>query len=204
MDGILHAHSTFSLHDSGQSPLELVLKAKELGIPNVTLTDHGTMLGLDDFMEAGKEHGINAIPGLEAYLEDRSHLLLVARDLEGYKAISFALRDANENQQKIRKLVYPKMTAQTISKYLVHNEHIIVTSACVNGPLGKILLSGQRMEREIEKKQKKSRIIKAGICKLGAGKPEVSVICRRRKNTEAGEERFYFIYKSRFFKKSNG
>lgn len=46
MYGILHAHSTFSLHDSGQSPLELVLKAKELGVTNVTLTDHGTMLGL--------------------------------------------------------------------------------------------------------------------------------------------------------------
>lgn len=160
MDGILHAHSTFSLHDSGQSPLELVLKAKELGIPNVTLTDHGTMLGLDDFMEAGKAHGINAIPGLEAYLEDRAHLVLVAKDLEGYKSISFALRDANENQQKVRKLIYPKMTDKTISKYLAHNEHILVTSACVNGPLGKILLSGKRMEQDASKKQAKAEQLK--------------------------------------------
>lgn len=157
MYGILHAHSTFSLHDSCQSPLELVLKAKELGITNVTLTDHGTMLGLDDFMEAGKEHGINAIPGLETYLEDRSHMLLVAKDLEGYKSISFALRDANENQQKIRRLVYPKMKEETINKYLAYNEHIIVTSACINGPLGKILLTRRRMELENEKKKKKQR-----------------------------------------------
>lgn len=42
MYSIEHVHSTFSLHDSGQSPLELVLKAKELGVTNVALTDHGT------------------------------------------------------------------------------------------------------------------------------------------------------------------
>lgn len=160
MQGIVHAHSTFSLHDSGQSPLELVLKAKELGIKNVTLTDHGTMLGLDDFMEAGKKHGINAIPGLEAYLEDRSHLILIAKDLKGYKAISFALRDANENQQKIRKLIYPKMKEETVHKYLAHNQHIIVTSACVNGPIGKILLTRLYKKRELEKKQKKADLLK--------------------------------------------
>lgn len=56
MYSIEHVHSTFSLHDSGQSPLELVLKAKELGVTNVALTDHGTLLGIDDFMKAGKEH----------------------------------------------------------------------------------------------------------------------------------------------------
>lgn len=157
MYGIEHAHSTFSLHDSGQSPLELVLKAKELGVTNVTLTDHGTLLGIDDFMKAGKEHNINTIPGLEAYLEDRSHLILIAKNLDGYKAISFALRDANENQIKIRKLVYPLMKVDTISKYLAYNDNIIVTSACINGPLGKILLTKKRIEKELKTKQKKAK-----------------------------------------------
>ena len=32
-------------------------KAKELGCKNITLTDHGTLLGIDDFMDAGKEYG---------------------------------------------------------------------------------------------------------------------------------------------------
>ena len=157
MYSIEHVHSTFSLHDSGQSPLELVLKAKELGVTNVALTDHGTLLGIDDFMKAGKEHNINTIPGLETYLEDRSHLILIAKNLDGYKAISFALRDANENQIKIRKLVYPLMKVDTISKYLAYNDNIIVTSACINGPLGKILLTKKRIEKELKTKQKKAK-----------------------------------------------
>ena len=81
--GILHVHSMFSLHDSSQSPQEIVEKAKELGCKNITLTDHGTLLGIDDFMDAGKEYGINTIPGVEMYLEDRMHLVLFAKNYKG-------------------------------------------------------------------------------------------------------------------------
>lgn len=202
MYGILHAHSTFSLHDSCQSPLELVLKAKELGITNVTLTDHGTMLGLDDFMEAGKEHGINAIPGLETYLEDRSHMLLVAKDLEGYKSISFALRDANENQQKIRRLVYPKMKEETINKYLAYNEHIIVTSACINGPLGKILLTRRRMELENGKKQKKAEMLKTMYIDWKQACQEYQACVQEEKILKQEKKEFQTYTKASFLKRA--
>ena len=56
MFGILHAHTVYSLNDSPQSPEELVLRAKELGYKNVTLTVHGTLLGIEEFLEAGEKH----------------------------------------------------------------------------------------------------------------------------------------------------
>lgn len=149
---ILHAHSTFSLHDSAQSPEELVLRAKEIGVSHVTLTDHGTMLGLDDFMEAGKRHGVNAIPGLEAYMSDKAHLILVAKDLEGYHSISNALKEANENQITVGKLIYPIMTDDILQKYFRNNEHVIATSACINGSICRILLQAKRMQRMKSKK----------------------------------------------------
>lgn len=104
---IVHAHSMFSLHDSAQSPEELILRAKEIGAGSVTLTDHGTMLGLDAFLEAGEKYGVNAVPGVEMYLENREHFLLIARDYEGYQQIAKALKEANRNQVKRGRLVFP-------------------------------------------------------------------------------------------------
>lgn len=113
---MLHVHSMFSENDSTHTPDEIVKYAKELGETNITLTDHGTLLGIDDFMEAGGKYGINTIPGLEAYLENKEHLLLVAKDYTGFLAISRALRDAEElkeseqqNKSKKKKSV-PIMT----------------------------------------------------------------------------------------------
>ena len=52
-NGFLHCHTMFSLFDSAVTPDELVKRAKELGAENITLTDHGTLLGIEPFMDAG-------------------------------------------------------------------------------------------------------------------------------------------------------
>lgn len=151
MFGILHTHSMFSLHDSTQTVEDIVRKVKDLGYFNVTLTDHGTMLGIDDFMEAGKEHGINTIPGVEAYMERKRHLILVAKDAIGFRAISHALRDANEQQEKVRSMYFPIMTDAIIQKHFAKNTHVIATSACVAGPIASILLEGYYNQKKIDK-----------------------------------------------------
>ena len=55
MYGILHAHSTFSLHDSAQNPEELVLRAKEVGAKNVTLTPHVGANSVENLLRIGDE-----------------------------------------------------------------------------------------------------------------------------------------------------
>ena len=59
----LHLHSYYS--DGTCSPYEVVESAKALGISSVALTDHNTIKGLGEFLEAGKNQGVDAISGIE-------------------------------------------------------------------------------------------------------------------------------------------
>lgn len=63
----LHTHSTAS--DGTDSPRELVRKAAEKGIEALALTDHDTVQGLPEALEAGKEFGVEVIPGCELSVE---------------------------------------------------------------------------------------------------------------------------------------
>ena len=153
MFGIMHVHSTFSLHDSTSRPEDIVKKVKDMGYKSVTLTDHGTMFGIDDFMDAGLAYDINTIPGLEAYMSGRHHLILIAKDNEGFRSISHALRDANEHQEKVRRMVFPIMDDEIIERHFKGNTHIIATSACVAGPISSILLENHYNEIKQQKKQ---------------------------------------------------
>ncbi|MBU2591508.1 MAG: PHP domain-containing protein [Nitrospinae bacterium] len=59
----LHLHSSFS--DGRLRPSEIVRKAKEAGLEVISLTDHDTLEGVPEAIEAGAEYGIEIIPGVE-------------------------------------------------------------------------------------------------------------------------------------------
>jgi 3',5'-nucleoside bisphosphate phosphatase len=59
----LHTHSTAS--DGSLSPDDLVIYAKRKGAAAISLTDHDTIEGLGRALAAGKEEGLEVIPGLE-------------------------------------------------------------------------------------------------------------------------------------------
>ncbi|TWV83892.1 PHP domain-containing protein [Moraxella sp. VT-16-12] len=59
----LHSHSTCS--DGTYSPQELVLLAKNAGISTFALTDHDTILGLDDAHQKARQLGVRLINGVE-------------------------------------------------------------------------------------------------------------------------------------------
>ena len=59
----LHVHSTCS--DGTLTPSELVSLAKKTGLSAFALTDHDTVKGLPEAMEAGKREGIEVLPGIE-------------------------------------------------------------------------------------------------------------------------------------------
>lgn len=65
----LHNHSTAS--DGEYTPAELVAKAQELGLIAIGLTDHDTIEGLDEAIEAGDRIGVKIIPGVEVSLAFR-------------------------------------------------------------------------------------------------------------------------------------
>lgn len=59
----LHTHSTFS--DGTLTPTEIVKQAKKLNLCAVALTDHNTISGLTEFINAAKLYDIEAVPGVE-------------------------------------------------------------------------------------------------------------------------------------------
>jgi predicted metal-dependent phosphoesterase TrpH len=59
----LHLHSTAS--DGLLSPAELVTEAARLGLPAIALTDHDTVSGVSDAIEAASATGVAVIPAVE-------------------------------------------------------------------------------------------------------------------------------------------
>lgn len=59
----LHTHTTAS--DGQYTPAEVVRKAKQAGVEYLAITDHDTIDGVQEAMEAGRECGVTVIPGIE-------------------------------------------------------------------------------------------------------------------------------------------
>lgn len=59
----LHLHTTAS--DGVYSPCEIVKKASEAGLLTVSITDHDTLAGVEEAIQAGYEFGVEVITGVE-------------------------------------------------------------------------------------------------------------------------------------------
>ena len=72
----LHMHSLCS--DGLRTPAEAVGEAQQAGVRAISLTDHDTVEGVEEAVEAGLRSGVRVIPGIElsAHVDDREvHLL---------------------------------------------------------------------------------------------------------------------------------
>jgi DNA polymerase-3 subunit alpha len=145
----LHVHTEYSLLDGFSNIKKLVKRAKEMDMPAMAITDHGTMFGVIEFYHAAKEAGIKPIIGLEAYLsartmkehdakEDRrsSHLLLLAQNETGYKNL---LQIASTAQLE-GFYYYPRIDKDFLSK---HTEGLICTSGCMSAEVPRLIRQGQ-------------------------------------------------------------
>ena len=68
----LHVHSEFSLLDGANRIKDLPVRAKELGMDSIAITDHGVMYGAIDFYKACKKEGVKPIIGCEVYVAPRT------------------------------------------------------------------------------------------------------------------------------------
>jgi error-prone DNA polymerase len=91
----LHCHSGFSLLDGASNPETLIARAAAIGIGAVALTDHDDLGGAVRWAEAGRDHGVAAIIGLELTIRGAAaggdapaHLTLLAMDDAGYRNLS--------------------------------------------------------------------------------------------------------------------
>ena len=65
----LHIHSTAS--DGSLTPTEVVNRANDLGLTAMALTDHDTVAGIDEALEAAKDLDMEVIPG-KGSLEEKT------------------------------------------------------------------------------------------------------------------------------------
>lgn len=163
MKGLIHCHSENSRYDSTMKVKRMCERAKELGYEAITLTDHGTLTGIDDFIAAAQEVGIKPIPGVEAYMQEdnslykRFHLILLAKDDLGYQGIGKAVSDSNKRVER----GFPRMNKEILERYFApgkkYHGHVIATSACIQGVIAGIILSPFEFDKEIKKLKKTQR-----------------------------------------------
>ncbi len=116
----------------------------------MAITDHGNMYGAIEFYKLAKKEGIKPIIGVEAYMtagnrKDRVaeaegtkryyHLILLAKNLEGYKNLMKLVTIANLEGYYYK----PRMDKEILRKY---GGGIIALSGCLGGELSQTVLRG--------------------------------------------------------------
>lgn len=89
----LHTHSTFS--DGTLTPARIVAEARAAGLRAVALTDHNTVAGLPEFLDAARGTDVQAIPGVEistGYCGKELHIVGLFIEPEEYDALTRFLR----------------------------------------------------------------------------------------------------------------
>ena len=150
----LHVHSEFSLLDGANRIKDLPVRAKELGMDAIALTDHGVMYGAIDFYKACKKEGVKPIIGCEVYVAPRTrfdkepnidnkyyHLILLAKNNEGYKNLSKLVSIGFIDGYYYK----PRIDLEVLEKY---HEGLICCSACLGGSLPVAIKRGNMEEAE--------------------------------------------------------
>lgn len=98
----IHMHSTFS--DGEFPPSQLVNIAKENDVTLLSLTDHDTFDGIQEFLEAAEGSGIEAFPGIEITVKFHDfniHLLAYFKDYESIKPeLAQRVKDMTETRER--------------------------------------------------------------------------------------------------------
>jgi error-prone DNA polymerase len=95
----LHCHSNFSFLDGGSHPAELAMRAAELVMPALAITDRGGVYGVVRFIQACRKVGVKPLIG-SALEVDGDELILIARNLSGYSNLCRLLSFAHLDQPK--------------------------------------------------------------------------------------------------------
>src|SRR2546421_2614776 len=95
----LHSHSNFSFLDGGSHPYELAMRAAELEMPALAITDRGGVYGAVRHLQACRKLGVKPIIGSTLEV-DGEELILIARNLRGYSNMCRLLTIAHADQPK--------------------------------------------------------------------------------------------------------
>ena len=150
----LHVHSEYSLLDGMSRIKDLPVRAKELGMKAIALTDHGVMYGAVDFYKECKKNDIKPIIGCEVYVAPHSrfdkeagrdngynHLILLAKNKTGYQNLSKLV-----SLSFVEGFYYkPRIDLEILEQY---SEGLICLSACLAGSLSQAIIQDNMEKAE--------------------------------------------------------
>jgi DNA polymerase III subunit alpha len=145
----LHVHTEYSLLDGACRISDLVQTAKARGDTALAITDHGNLYGAIEFFDACMAEGLKPIIGYEAYVapgrrQDRQtlpgtqdaghHLILLARDVTGYKNLVRLATTASLDGFYYR----PRIDKEVLAE---HAQGLMGMTACLQGEVSLRLLA---------------------------------------------------------------
>jgi len=150
----LHCHSNFSFLDGASHPEQLVAEAARLGLTALALTDHDGFYGVVRFAEAAAELAVPTVFGAELSLglsgpqngvadPEGEHLLVLARDLDGYRRLCRAITEGQLAGGEKGRPVYdlPALAEQA-------EGHWLVLTGCRKGAVRRALAAVGEREAE--------------------------------------------------------
>ncbi len=141
----LHVHSNFSFLDGASHPEQLVEEAARAGLDALALTDHDGMYGVVRFADAARELGVRTVYGAELSLglsapqngaadPEGEHLLVLARQMEGYRRLCRVISNAHLRGGEKGRPVYD---VEEIVEELAG--HVVVLTGCRKGAVRRAL-----------------------------------------------------------------
>lgn len=145
----LHVHTEYSLLDGAIKIDELVETASSMKMPAVAVTDHGNLFGAVKFFRKAVRAGLKPIIGCEVYVAPESrferergeegetsfHLVLLAKDSNGYKNLSTLVSKAYSEGFYYR----PRIDLDLLEQY---SGGLVALSSCMKGHVPYFLLRG--------------------------------------------------------------
>ncbi|MDW3219231.1 MAG: error-prone DNA polymerase [Acidimicrobiales bacterium] len=150
----LHCHSNFSFLDGASHPEELAEEAARLDLRALALTDHNGFYGIVRFAEAARAVGLPTVFGAELTLGEPTldlsrpgpadpvgeHLLVLARDPEGYATLGRAISEGQLAGEKgAPRISYERLVELGGVGSERGEDHWLILTGCRKAPVPKAL-----------------------------------------------------------------
>ena len=131
----LHTHSNYSFLDGASDVDDLADAAVEQGLDTLGLTDTNGLYGAVRFANAAKERGLRPIFGAELQLQDMGHVVLIARDRQGWTSLCRTISAAQLAGEKTK----PKATFELLTE---NAAGLFALTGCAHGAVPRAVRAG--------------------------------------------------------------
>src|SRR5438094_717840 len=131
----LHVHSNYSFLDGASDVDDLADAAVEQGLDALALTDTNGLYGAVRYANAAKERGLRPIFGAELQLQDMGHVVLIARDRQGWTSLCRTISAAQLAGEKTK----PKATFDLLAE---NAAGLFALTGCAHGAVPRAVRAG--------------------------------------------------------------